>query len=801
MSKQTQSNTSATKTPQKPAPARVQEMVAASDAASLLDMAGAASHASSAQRLSHPNLPRIQRQMMAGRMGQQQGNGRLGQVMVFVRQSQQTIPSHLNKIQTVHPATTERYPAQQPELTITANPSGLMRSAVEKESYTVTDAVDTQPLTEVPRDSAQQSHNPSNDSTAIQRGVRDFLSNAWEGAQSLGSRALSGLQRLGSGVLSKLQQLGSGVMAQLEQMGEAAVTWGPRIARFVANPVGGLTGTLWFSFPRKIKLLLIDTILEYSDAISRRLRSGLSAFSGPIWPLIGSFMNGFIQRMSQVDDNEKVTLSDKLARIMSGGSLDFLWGVIKGLILGLWDVIKMPYDLVVGLIDGVQFITQVLRQFGLEAIQAGAQMMEEALPAAFDGLRQMIMNPQRAIQFIQTIWDSISGAVSRVGAGLAGALLGFIRLPDEQMGEHVGRFAAEFAVDVLLAVFTAGGGALLRQGAAIIRRFMSLFRRGGRALGQMVGMIRSAVEPLLSGVRRIGQLFRNSRFGGWMDNFGQWLNRLSDSVGEVANRTTRRGRAGSGSRAVHEGLDDVGDASRRGRRIAGEVTEGGQEYIEARTITAANERMGTPAPVLIRLLSGRFPSRRFRSVQIAPGHSRIVMRAILDSDYHPDEQSLSEQVQDEFDEAQNLGSGTQISGDTQNPLSLDETRSSLGEGPESSAMSDANASRAGMTRQPQHHVLPQEHRTWFEERGFAERQDIDRFTVSMGTGEHQAIHGGGNWRLGREWRNEWNRRIMRELRNAETAKGSQLTVQEIWRITTRLMREYQIPQEFIPYRN
>ncbi len=133
------------------------------------------------------------------------------------------------------------------------------------------------------------------------------------------------------------------------------------------------------------------------------------------------------------------------------------------------------------------------------------------------------------------------------------------------------------------------------------------------------------------------------------------------------------------------------------------------------------------------------------------------------------------------------------------PPNLAPTRAALGEGPEVGALGVANRTRAGMSRLPRHHVLPQEHRPWFEARGFTGRQNIDRFTVKMGAGPHQAIHGGGNWRLGRTWKNEWNRRIMRELTQAEQRLGRQLTVREIWTTTTRLMREYRIPREFIPY--
>ena len=53
----------------------------------------------------------------------------------------------------------------------------------------------------------------------------------------------------------------------------------------------------------------------------------------------------------------------------------------------------------------------------------------------------------------------------------------------------------------------------------------------------------------------------------------------------------------------------------------------------------------------------------------------------------------------------------------------------------------AGAVRAGMARRPRHHVFPDEHREWFEDRGFVGEWGIDNFTVEMDAGFHSAIHG------------------------------------------------------------
>lgn len=108
MPKQKQSTTTATaaKAQKKPAPMVVQEMVAAPEGTGLIAVTGVDSLQTAVTQLGSGNLQRVQRQMVAGSIGQQQGNGRLQEVMSFVRQSQPTAPYQSNKAGVVARSTT-----------------------------------------------------------------------------------------------------------------------------------------------------------------------------------------------------------------------------------------------------------------------------------------------------------------------------------------------------------------------------------------------------------------------------------------------------------------------------------------------------------------------------------------------------------------------------------------------------------------------------------------------------------------------------------------------------------------------
>ncbi|EPX62052.1 hypothetical protein D187_009955 [Cystobacter fuscus DSM 2262] len=127
-------------------------------------------------------------------------------------------------------------------------------------------------------------------------------------------------------------------------------------------------------------------------------------------------------------------------------------------------------------------------------------------------------------------------------------------------------------------------------------------------------------------------------------------------------------------------------------------------------------------------------------------------------------------------------------------------RDALGDGPEVGAMHETGKAGAGMAEPPRHHVLPKEFREWFEKRGFTGEMDIDEFCIKMERAHHEAIHGGGHWKLGRTWPGEWNRMIMKALFEAEAEAGRMLTRKAILNIVAKRMEDYYIPINFIPWR-
>ncbi|MFE8597855.1 DUF2380 domain-containing protein [Archangium violaceum] len=127
-------------------------------------------------------------------------------------------------------------------------------------------------------------------------------------------------------------------------------------------------------------------------------------------------------------------------------------------------------------------------------------------------------------------------------------------------------------------------------------------------------------------------------------------------------------------------------------------------------------------------------------------------------------------------------------------------REALGDGPEVRGMHVTGKAGAGMAEPPRHHVMPKEFREWFEKRGFTGEMDIDQFCVRLEQAHHEAIHGGGDWKLGRIWPGEWNRMIMEVLGRTESRAGRMLTQNELLKIVAERMKAYYIPMNFIPWK-
>jgi len=103
-------------------------------------------------------------------------------------------------------------------------------------------------------------------------------------------------------------------------------------------------------------------------------------------------------------------------------------------------------------------------------------------------------------------------------------------------------------------------------------------------------------------------------------------------------------------------------------------------------------------------------------------------------------------------------------------------------------LNETSKRRLGMSAKPKHHALSQEFREWFESRSI----NIEKLKVVLDQAIHQAIHGGGNWKLGRTWEGEWNNELMRRLSDAEEILGGHVTESEALAIAKKMILAFKL---------
>jgi hypothetical protein len=438
---------------------------------------------------------------------------------------------------------------------------------------------------------------------------------------------------------------------------------------------------------------------------------------------------------------------------------EYFKGLLTGIGEGLWDSVKGIWDLLtLGprlQIQAMQWLLSngpgMVRNF--DRYRAEVMEIEESLgrvlAGAYASYQNFLNNPVEGLLAVRSILDQLLQAslekARAAGHSVAASVFNFLELPWEQFGEKIGYVYGMVLFEVLLAVATEG----IANG---LKWVGSLLAKGGRLV---------AAEAL-----RLFRLLEETAAHFWsmLKSLGRFALELFKDVAEALGLLFKR--VETLCKSVAEGMQAMAEAAMPERGLAGgggmripentllsEAASGGGRGVRTTTTTVADLKPPpTPAsPPVKRLPPGPEPPPQYTRPSERPGR-----------------RSEMEDLEDLFGESQ-----------------------------ETSAVKESNVTGAGMARQPRHHVFPQEFRkSYFEERGFP---DIDDFCVELDEAAHQAIHGGGDYRLGRTWGGEWNQNIMGVLEAEEKRLGKKLTRDEIIKIGEMLMEAYKIKRPFVPY--
>jgi hypothetical protein len=112
-----------------------------------------------------------------------------------------------------------------------------------------------------------------------------------------------------------------------------------------------IAGWAWRALPDCVKPPIIDLLLDAVIGILEAMPD--FPLFGLLWPIIKAGVLGFARTIRALGPDEKITITNRLARIMSGSSPQFLVGFVVGVLKGLWDMLVMPFEMLWQLASGI----------------------------------------------------------------------------------------------------------------------------------------------------------------------------------------------------------------------------------------------------------------------------------------------------------------------------------------------------------------------------------------------------------------------------------------------------------------
>ncbi|WP_429334503.1 eCIS core domain-containing protein [Paraburkholderia sp. 35.1] len=513
---------------------------------------------------------------------------------------------------------------------------------------------------------------------------------------------------------------------------------------------------------------------------------GRSAFGDASWPFLKALFEGFMGALqADVKSGRADAAKNHLAALfVPWNAIKFHGGFLLGFVIGLVSPIT---DLIKGIVGAVRLAISAIEWLakwspvGI-AVSAERQQKIVTLLEKFSEmgtqlnqtLADFIADPKGAIQkfsgFLDNLMQLAVGKAREFGGSAAHSLFDYLQKDFFEMGQGIGEVCGAVVAQVLLLVFSDAIGNLISKGASFL----------GKAAEFVAGKAVEVFEWFKGFASEILAMLRNAVKGA-LKLFEGLVNKAVELF--------------EAAKAIFTESEMLGAEGRVAAGVGRDVAHPATNVMESRMVSStrtAPAKVSDLRPPKVHPSNVAVEAPKAPKTAASPATPRATpyKRAPFDEPLTPSERGLSLEELKQKHLAEEMA-------EFQSSVS-DVTGKEVETGPR---MQEATKTRAGLAKKPQHHVFPQQFRTWFEDHGFTGKWDIDRFTVMLDESEHVAIHGGGNYKLGRTTGFEWNMRVKNVL-DAEEAKlggGRLLSRTRIKQIVEELMKEYQIPKKYIPY--
>ncbi len=401
-----------------------------------------------------------------------------------------------------------------------------------------------------------------------------------EGVQSLVAWVTDTFQTVAEGV----QTLFGKIKALIEPYKEILCSIGLAITNPAMIPIM-LAGWAWLALPDCVKAPIINFLL---DLVIRLLQEApdLPMF-GLLWPVLKSAIIGFLAGVRSQSDEVKVTITNRLAKILSGSSPEFLLGFVKGFLRGLWEGLTDPFVLMYYAVVGLGRVISWFNDMAQQAVDAG-QEAEESSVDEEDVQAQLIQQMQATAteleppvgevtggfmpaiqQFfsggdgitldelsanLADVWQSLLDGIAGAAGQLAQSIVDFLMQDsaDGDMGDFIGWLAGTIVFEIILAILTAGSVNAAKGVMKVIKVFARILDWTGEVLGMAFRALGRLAGFLMDMVRGLGR---------FLGNVGGAIGRVLGALQEIAE-------------IIMSKIDELlGLAGRLGTKFSGELFE------------------------------------------------------------------------------------------------------------------------------------------------------------------------------------------------------------------------------------
>ena len=241
--------------------------------------------------------------------------------------------------------------------------------------------------------------------------------------------------------------------------------------------------------------------------------SALPGFPHPeIIPFLVELGAGMGERLEQLPRERIKRQFVRYLNMPAADQLQFAWGYIKGIGIGVWEEIKgigelviLPFTIIRWLVDkGADLIanwdsvsgraSDLMQQIGAAGHRAGEEI-GKALANPAEAWRQLD-------RFFQAMVQSGLQKANQWGRQAADQVLGFLEQGTEEVGRGVGVIVGRILFNVLLLVATDAIGNLLKEGAALAGKLASTVVSG---VSEAVSFIGRFLPKVIKAVKWLGE--------------------------------------------------------------------------------------------------------------------------------------------------------------------------------------------------------------------------------------------------------------------------------------------------------